>query len=90
MAALVAETVLTFMFLTVILGSTDRRAPAGFAPIAIGLHLDSFGWNPRDQSFSEPGPQHRPGSLCRRMGVGTAMVILACPDCGCHSGRVGL
>ena len=39
MAALVAETVLTFMFLTVILGSTDRRAPAGFAPIAIGLCL---------------------------------------------------
>ncbi len=39
MAAFVAETVLTFMFLTVILGSTDRRAPVGFAPIAIGLCL---------------------------------------------------
>jgi aquaporin Z len=31
--------VLTFMFLMVILGSTDLRAPAGFAPIAIGLAL---------------------------------------------------
>jgi aquaporin Z len=38
-AALVAEVVLTFMFLMIILGSTDERAPAGFAPIAIGLGL---------------------------------------------------
>jgi aquaporin Z len=35
----VAEVVLTFMFLMVILGATDGRAPAGFAPIAIGLCL---------------------------------------------------
>ncbi len=39
LAALVAEIVLTFMFLIIILGATDRRAPAGFAPIAIGLGL---------------------------------------------------
>ena len=39
MAALVAEVVLTFFFLLVILGSTDKRAPAGFAGIAIGLAL---------------------------------------------------
>lgn len=38
-SCLTAEIVLTFMFLTIILGSTDRRAPAGFAPIAIGLGL---------------------------------------------------
>lgn len=38
-AALVTEVVLTCFFLLVILGSTDRRAPAGFAPIAIGLCL---------------------------------------------------
>ena len=38
-ACLVAEVVLTFMFLTIILGSTDRRTPQGFAPIAIGLGL---------------------------------------------------
>ena len=38
-ACLVAEVVMTFMFLMIILGSTDRRAPAGFAPIAIGLGL---------------------------------------------------
>src|ERR1022692_102325 len=38
-ACLVAEVVLTFMFLMIILGSADRRAPQGFAPIAIGLGL---------------------------------------------------
>lgn len=38
-AALTAEFVLTYMFLIIILGSTDSRAPAGFAPIAIGLGL---------------------------------------------------
>lgn len=38
-SALVIEIVLTFFFLLVILGSTDRKAPAGFAPIAIGLAL---------------------------------------------------
>jgi aquaporin Z len=38
-AALVCEVVMTMMFLVVILGATDKRAPAGFAPIAIGLCL---------------------------------------------------
>jgi len=38
-AAIISEVVMTFMFLMVILGATDKRAPAGFAPIAIGLCL---------------------------------------------------
>jgi aquaporin Z len=38
-AAFTAELTLTFMFLMIILGATDRRAPAGFAPIPIGLAL---------------------------------------------------
>jgi aquaporin Z len=38
-AAFLAEAVLTGMFLVIILGATDSRAPAGFAPIAIGLGL---------------------------------------------------
>jgi len=38
-AALISEVVMTAMFLVVILGATDRRAPPGFAPIAIGLCL---------------------------------------------------
>ena len=50
MSALVTEVVMTMMFLIVILGSTDKRAPAGFAPIAIGLcltliHLISYSCN---------------------------------------------
>ena len=39
MAALVTEVVMTMMFLIVILGATDSRAPAGMAPVAIGLCL---------------------------------------------------
>ncbi len=38
-AALLTEVVMTMFFLIVILGATDKRAPAGFAPIAIGLAL---------------------------------------------------
>ena len=38
-AGLLVEVVMTFIFLIVILGATDKRAPAGFAPIAIGLCL---------------------------------------------------
>ncbi len=38
-AALVTEIVMTMMFLLIILGTTDKRAPQGFAPIAIGLGL---------------------------------------------------
>jgi aquaporin Z len=39
LAAFVTEVVMTMFFLLIILGSTDKRAPAGFAPIAIGLGL---------------------------------------------------
>ena len=38
-SVLIAEVVMTFMFLIIILGATDKRAPTGFAPIAIGLGL---------------------------------------------------
>jgi aquaporin Z len=39
LSAFITEIVLTFMFLIIIMGSTDKRAPQGFAPIAIGLGL---------------------------------------------------
>jgi aquaporin Z len=39
LAGLITEVVMTFMFLLIILGATDRRAPQGLAPIAIGLGL---------------------------------------------------
>ena len=43
-AALVCEVVMKMFFLIVILGATDKRAPAGFAPIAIGVALFVGGW----------------------------------------------
>lgn len=39
LAAFITEVVMTMMFLVIILGATDKRAPQGFAPIAIGLGL---------------------------------------------------
>lgn len=39
LAALVCEIVMTFMFLIIILGATSKKAPAGLAPVAIGLGL---------------------------------------------------
>ena len=55
-SALIAEVVLTAMFLIVIMGATDKKAPAGFAPLAIGLaltliHLISI---PIDQTSVNP------------------------------------
>lgn len=39
LTGLITEVIMTFMFLMIILGATDRRAPDGFAPVAIGLGL---------------------------------------------------
>src|SRR5690606_9228084 len=39
LSALISEVVMTMMFLLVILGATDKRAPQGFAPLAIGMTL---------------------------------------------------
>ena len=41
-AVFLTETVITALFLVVIVGATSKRAPAGFAPIAIGLALTLF------------------------------------------------
>jgi aquaporin Z len=67
-AALLTEVVMTAMFLLVSLGATDRRAPQGLAPIAIGLcltliHLIASG----DEHLVEPA-QHRRGRARRRLG----------------------
>jgi aquaporin Z len=55
-AAVISEVVMTMFFLLIIMGATDKRAPAGFAPIAIGLaltliHLISI---PVDQTSVNP------------------------------------
>ena len=66
---------MTFMFLIIILGATDKRVPAGFAPIAIGLGLTLI------HLISIPGTntsctKHGPSCHRRRVGVGSAMDVL--------------
>ena len=75
---------MTLMFLFVIMGATDKRVPAGFAPIPIGLvltliHLISI----RVTNTSvNPGAQHGSGALRRRLGYWAAMAVLAGSDGG--------
>jgi aquaporin Z len=75
-----AEFVLTFFFLMIILGSTHGNAPRGFAPIAIGLGLTLIPprRHSRHQSIGEPRAQHRPSPLRRCPGSIAAVAILAC------------
>ena len=70
-AALVTEVVMTLMFLLIILGATDKRAPHGFAPIAIGLGADADppDQHPGHQHLGQPGAQHRRRLLRRRLGA---------------------
>jgi len=81
LAGFIAEVVLTAFFLIVIMGSTDARAPKGFAPIGIGLcltliHLVSI---PLTNTSVNPA-QHRPGTLRRRMGAAAVVDVLGRPD----------
>jgi aquaporin Z len=64
-ACLTAEIVLTFMFLMIILGATDKRAPKGFAPIAIGLGLTLIhsDRDSGDQPVGESRAQHGSGDF---------------------------
>ena len=82
----VTEVVMTFMFLMIILGSTDKRAPVGFAPIAIGLgltliHLISI---PVTNTVRKPCTQHWSCAFCGRLGIGTVVDVL---DCTGHRSR---
>jgi aquaporin Z len=77
-SAMVCEVVMTLMFLFVIMGATDKRVPAGFAPIPIGLvltliHLISIPVT----NFGEPSAQHRSSAVRRRLGARTVVAILA-------------
>ncbi len=83
-SAAVCEVVMTLMFLFVIMGATDKRVPAGFAPIPIGLvsDADSSHQHPGDQHLREPGAQHGSRALRRRLGYRAAMAVLAGSDGG--------
>ena len=80
MSALIMEVVMTMVFLFVIMGSTHGKAPAGFAPLAIGLaltliHLVSI---PVDQHVGQSGAQYGAGVDRRRRGIGPALGLLGC------------
>ena len=77
-SGLVAEVVLTMMFLFIIMGATHGKAPVGFAPIAIGLGADADPprRHPGHQHLGQPGAQHRAGAVRRRLGIGAALAVL--------------
>ena len=83
MACLVTEVVMTMMFLFIIMGATHGKAPAGFAPLAIGLGLtlDPSDQHSGDQHVGQSGAQHRPGAVRRRLGHPAALAVLARADC---------
>ena len=85
-AVFVAEVLLTAVFVYVILGATDSRAPQGFAPFAIGLALTLIppGVHPDLEHLRQPGPLHRRGVLQRQRGAPAAVGLLA----GAHPRRV--
>ena len=83
-AVIVAEVVLTAVFLYVILGVTDRRAASGFAPLAIGLtltvmHLVAI---PVERRLGQPGPLDRHGDLRRTRRARQLWVFIVAPIVG--------
>ena len=83
-AALVTEVVMTFMFLIVILGTTHRRAPVGFARARDrpGAHADPPDQHSGDQHVGQSGAQHRAGALRGRLGALATLALLARADRG--------
>ena len=78
MVCFITEVVMTMMFLFIIMGATHGKAPAGFAPLAIGLalvmiHLVSI---PVTNTSVNPGAQHRARAVRRRLGAGAALAVL--------------
>ena len=80
LAALVTEIVMTMMFLLVILGATDKRAPQGFAPIAIGLCLTLIHLISIPVTNTSVNPARSTGSLCS-WAAGPSR------NCGCSGWR---
>ena len=87
-ACFVAEAVLTFFFLMIIMGATDRRAP-GLCTHRhwLGVDSDSSNRNPGHESLSESRTEYRSGNLCWRMGDRPTVDVLGSPDHWRHLGR---
>ncbi|MDR6253229.1 aquaporin Z [Klebsiella variicola] len=82
LSAIVIEIVLTCGFLLVIHGATDKHAPAGFAPIAIGLALTPHPFDQHSgyQHLGQPGAQHRGSDFPGRLGSAAAVAVLGHAD----------
>ena len=83
-AGFLTEVVMTLMFLLIILGATDRRAPAGFAPIAIGLgltliHLISI---PVTQTSVNPARSTGPALIVGDWALGQLWLFWVAPILG--------
>ena len=80
MVCFITEVVMTMMFLFIIMGATHGKAPAGFAPLAIGLGAgdDPSRQHSRHQHVGESGAQHRARAVRRRLGAGAALAVLGC------------
>jgi aquaporin Z len=83
-AGFLTEVVMTAMFLVIILGATDRRAPAGFAPIAIGLgltliHLISI---PVTNTSVNPARSTGPALIVQDWAIGQLWLFWVAPILG--------
>ena len=88
-AGLVCEVVMTFMFLIVILGTTHKRAPSGFAGLAIGLALTLIHLISIPVTNTSVNPARSTCDCCVRwrLGSSAALVVLACSrDWRCSRG----
>ncbi len=84
LAALVAEIVLTALFLVIILGATSKAAPAGFAPLAIGLgltliHLISI---PVDNTSVNPARSIAAAIFAQNGAIGQVWLFIVAPLIG--------
>ena len=81
-ACFLAEVVLTFMFLMIILGATDKRAAPRIRADRYrpGAHAHPPDRHTGDEPLGQPGAQHGTGDLCRRLGNRAAMALLGGPN----------
>jgi aquaporin Z len=81
-AAIVFEIVATFLFLVVILGSTQTGAPTAMAGLSIGLTLTAIHIvrHPGDRRVGQSGAQLRSGAVCRRPRDVTLWLFLVAPS----------
>ena len=85
MSGLIAEVILTFIFLIVIFGATSKAAPAGFAGMAIGLSLTLIHivGIPVHRRIGQPCPEYRACPSCRGYSPCPALALHHRPDRRC-------